>query len=270
MCVGEAYVSTLGIEKAIRRRVLTIPVLHLPPAEQAALDLQARCGLDVEWPSPGLSAAPADCVAGFHDGIATVVPCEQPHDVEILAVQDVTDVLPSWPGFQALFEHNLEFCGEDLEEALGDNTEYVGYTYQPSRHHWEGGVRQVACAIGKTDGQWTDRSGLVPTPTTPVEINSLLVGQCLAGAELTRGELGDGVLDVVACSTTHHGEVFHVSDLPDPPGAPNPGDKMIEDLINTACVPGFEAYVGRPYTDSRFGTSQCPRTPTPGPPATGG
>ena len=48
-CVGQAYVSTLGIERAIRRRVLTIPVLYLPDDDQAALDPQARCGVEVEW-----------------------------------------------------------------------------------------------------------------------------------------------------------------------------------------------------------------------------
>ena len=33
-CVAEAYVSTLGIETAIRRRVFTLPVLALPPDDQ--------------------------------------------------------------------------------------------------------------------------------------------------------------------------------------------------------------------------------------------
>jgi hypothetical protein len=252
-CVGDAYMSVLGIETVIRRRVLTLPVLYLPPADQAALDLSARCGVEVEWPSPGLLAAPADCVVGFHDGIPTVVPCEQPHDVEILAVQDVTDVVPSWPGAQALFEHNLGFCAEDLEQALGDSTEYVGYTYQPSRYQWEGGVRQVVCAIGTQSGTWTGRSGLVPTPATPTPFEALVPGQCVLDPGLVDGDTGDGVVDVVACAVPHDVEVFFAGDLPDPPGAPYPGDKALSDLTSTQCYPAFESYVDRLWAESRFG-----------------
>jgi hypothetical protein len=252
-CAGQAYVSTLGIEKAIRRRVLTLPVLYLPPSDQAALDLPGRCGVDIEWPSPGLLASMADCVDGFHDGAPTVVPCEQPHDVEVLAVQDVTTDIPNWPGYRALFEHNLNFCAQDLEQALGDTTEYTGYTYQPSRHHWEGGVRQVACAIGKVDGKWTGRSGLVPTPTTPTPFEALVPGQCVLDSGLLDGDTGDGVVDVVDCSVDHDVEVFFGADLPDPPGAPYPGDKALSDLTATQCYPAFETYVGRLWAESRFG-----------------
>ena len=90
-------------------------------------------------------------------------------------------------------------------------------------------------------------------PTSLVDINSLTVGQCLLGAGLVDGDIGDGLLEVVDCSLPHHAEVFHVSVFEEPAGAPYPGDEQARNTTLARCHPAFDAYVGQIWAESRLG-----------------
>jgi hypothetical protein len=103
----------------------------------------------------------------------------------------------------------------------------------------------------------TTAAPTIPTttapPTTVVDIHSLTVGQCLLGAELVDGDIGDGLIEVVDCSLPHHAEVFHVSAFEDPAGAPYPGDEQARNTTLARCHPAFDAYVGQIWAESRLG-----------------
>jgi hypothetical protein len=86
-----------------------------------------------------------------------------------------------------------------------------------------------------------------------VALHSLTVGQCLYGEQLLDGDLGDGLVEVVDCSQPHHAEVYHVSRLDDPAGAPWPGEDHPENTALSRCHPDFDAYLGRVWAESRLG-----------------
>jgi hypothetical protein len=256
-CVATAFVRSFGIEHAIRRRVLTIPMLTLSDEELAVLDLGA-CGAEVTLPPLTLGAAVGECLADVDRGDRepALVPCDTTHNGEIFAVLDLADVVAEWPGVRFIGETAARVCKREAESVTAGQ-EGLGLEWSvPSRQVWERGGRLVTCVVGHVDGRdWTAPSGLVPQPSvsTTVDYYALVVGQCLIGDELVGGGFTEWTFEAVDCSVPHHAEVFHVSDLPDPAGTPYPGDRMAADLAQTLCVPGFQAYVGRPYMDSRLG-----------------
>lgn len=290
-CVARSYVSTLGIEVAIRRRVLTIPTLAVSPDQFDALQLSARCGTDISLPPIGIDAMPGHCIAffGSPDRLPAIVSCDAAHNAEVVSVVDLGTVFADWPGVRILALYTQVTCIRDAETALDGREGFaVNWTY-PSRRTWEQAGRRLMCVVGRAGGvDWTGPIGIVPTaptttpqpittpppttplPTTPpattsptttatptptllVDINSLTVGQCLLGAELVDGDIGDGLMEVVDCSTPHHAEVFHVSAFDEPAGAPYPGDEQARNTTLARCHPAFDAYVGRIWAESRLG-----------------
>ncbi len=256
-CVAAAYISSVGVEELMRRRILTVPALALTPEQQAAVDVGGRCSTMVSWPFSGPPAtAIAECVADFNapDRPSTVVPCDQPHNMEAFAVEDLSDTLDEWPGARGLIQRTSELCEAEALQAIANRPELVLGTYQPSRMHWLMGNRRVGCAILRADGQpFTAPSGVLVQPTV-APFPSLVAGQCFVDADLVAGEYGDGVVDVVDCRAPHHGEVFHAANLPVPSGTPYPGDDAVADHANAACIPAFDAYVGIPFMSTSLGT----------------
>ena len=167
-CVATNFVHAVGIDRALERRVLTIPMLALPEAELAAIDLPA-CGVTVKLP-PLEPGEIGDClVANQGQAEWAQAACNAPHNREVIAIVNLTDLMPSWPGIAAINEHASVACGALAEAAAAarDDT-FRLYWASPTRQAWERGGRTVTCTVGPADYlEWTEQFGLVePTSTT--------------------------------------------------------------------------------------------------------
>ncbi len=89
----------------------------------------------------------------------------------------------------------------------------------------------------------------------PVAVNRVEVGTCFNDA-------GDsGAFDytdfaVVDCDEPHDNEVYHLFDAP---GSDEyPGNEAIAEVTRDGCLSAFEAYIGKPYTESVFAILPIP------------
>ena len=165
-CAATAYVDQLGIERAIRLRVLTLSVLTLPPEDQLRLDMAGRCNIDFAWGSAELGAAPGDCLSGFGSGreATTIVGCEGEHNAEVVGTHDLSSAVSAWPGIRGVQDLEDEMCAKDFDAMTGDSPDdYYGGFDLPARESWEQGGRTITCVIFR-DGYepWQGPSGLVP------------------------------------------------------------------------------------------------------------
>ena len=164
-CVATNFVRRLGVERAVERRVLTIPVLALSDADLTAIDL-AGCGASITLP-PLIPGVVGDCLAAA-EGDALRVACDAPHEYEVIHLADITEIMPSWPGQAALSEHGSTACQAVAEAAIAgrDLTLHL-YWWPPTRVAWERGSRVITCVVGPADnGVWTAPFALVPASTT--------------------------------------------------------------------------------------------------------
>jgi hypothetical protein len=168
-CVARSYVTTLGIEAAIRRRVLTIPTLALAPTDFESLQLSTNCGVDITLPPVGLGVAVGDCIAAYGSPESEAVDCVEAHNAEVLSIVDLATVVEDWPGIRTVTQIARDSCIRDVETAVDGSDELAGYDVYwryPGRRSWEQGGRLVSCVIGHADGSdWTGPSGVVPTQT---------------------------------------------------------------------------------------------------------
>jgi hypothetical protein len=89
-------------------------------------------------------------------GDVRVVPCRQPHDLEVFAV--VTLPGSRYPGDgriqdladDACTAHLLDYTGRNLDQ-LDDSIDYGFFT--PDRGSWQLGDRQVTCSLESTSGE---------------------------------------------------------------------------------------------------------------------
>ena len=168
-CVATNFVQRLGVERAVERRVLTIPVLALPDADLARIDVSG-CGAAITLP-PSTPGVVGDCLATAEQ--PTRVACDTAHEREVIALVDVSGVMPAWPGHRALNDHGETACMTIAEAAMaGRDLVFRLYWWGPSRGAWERGSRVIVCTVGPIDnGVWTAPFALVPpapaTSTTP-------------------------------------------------------------------------------------------------------
>ena len=154
-CVATNFVRRLGVERAVERRVLTIPVLALSDADLTAIDLTG-CGAAIMLPplTPGVVG---DCLAAT-DTDATRVACDTPHEYEVIHLPDVTDThagMARTPG-----PVGTRGCG--LPSGRGGRRGGTRHTRsgctggRRARVAWERGSRAIVCAVGPADnGVWT-------------------------------------------------------------------------------------------------------------------
>lgn len=109
--------------------------------------------------------APGDCVTGLVIGVseriqidaASVVRCDQPHDLEVFAVFDLAPTAfdtegGAYPGQQRIVDAASAGCGEQLEQ-LGEVAESIGLiSVWPTPESWTQGDRSVACAAYSVTG----------------------------------------------------------------------------------------------------------------------
>jgi hypothetical protein len=168
-CLARNYVRELGVERVIERRVLTLPVLTLNALDLAAID-PSGCGAQLATPEFALGQL-GDCLADvFRTAVWPVVACTGPHNGEILAVTDLTGVVPEWPGWSAMNDRGRSVCtaAADAAQATAESAADRAFTlwwFPPTRAAWEAGGRLITCVVGPfDDGDWMAPSGLVPTP----------------------------------------------------------------------------------------------------------
>lgn len=109
-----------------------------------------------------MAVQPGDC---FDDPEATAddtvsalqaLPCSEPHDNEVFAVESIAAVFGSeYPGRQALEEHAYDVCSGNVFDAYV-GTEYFDselevFTLTPTDDSWSQGDRDVVCVLYKLD-----------------------------------------------------------------------------------------------------------------------
>ena len=165
-CMATAFVDSLGVERAIRLRVLTLSVLNVPPEDQVRMDLLGRCGIEFTWPSAEFAVEQGQCLTGFGSGRegTTVVDCAGPHNAEVVGKHDLSGGLPAWPGLRAVQNEADAGCSRNSEGLLGQSAYFSGYDV-PTRGAWEQGGRLATCVILAPDfATWEGAADLNPGP----------------------------------------------------------------------------------------------------------
>ena len=104
-----------------------------------------------------------------------------------------------------------------------------------------------ATATGAQGGGRDDRIG--PPGDGQPAFEALVPGQCFDEiVDDAAGALHRMVL--VSCDVPHDAEAFARLALPDPPGAPFPGEQAVRRSAYQACLQQFSAYVGSEYAVS--------------------
>lgn len=108
-----------------------------------------------------MNVQPGDCFDDPGSGDEVVfqleaVPCSEPHDNEVFAVESVSGAFGSeYPGRQSLEEHAYEVCsGPVFDSYVG--TSYLDssldvFTLTPTDDSWSQGDRDVVCVLYKLD-----------------------------------------------------------------------------------------------------------------------
>ena len=191
-CVAIAYVDVLGVNEVIRRRILTIPLLAVPSADEERLDLQRRCGVSPVVQLAQLDAPVGTCLTGFGSGADSteVIDCAAAHNAEVVAVHDLGAEYATWPGMQMLRDKTTTQCPADVEALPVDAVDYIAGWDMPDRASWEQAARTLTCTLVRPGfASWTGPSDVaLPAPTTTapanvgqevLDIDTLAVGQCL-------------------------------------------------------------------------------------------
>lgn len=82
------------------------------------------------------------------------VPCNEPHDNEVIHLFDVEDE-DEFPGTDALMEQ-AETCTGPFEQYVGisyDESELEIFPFVPTAESWERGDREIVCAVYLPEGQ---------------------------------------------------------------------------------------------------------------------
>lgn len=139
------------------------------PAGDAAAATSSTGPPVTAGPVAASELVPGDCVTGLVLGVeqrieiesASVVRCDQPHDLEVFAVFDLDAAAlspedGSYPGSRRVVDAAGDGCDEKLEQ-LGDVAESIGLiSVWPTAESWAQGDRVVACAAYSITGSPID------------------------------------------------------------------------------------------------------------------
>ena len=124
-----------------------------------------------------------------------------------------------------------------------------------------GAALAVVALLALDDGDGDAEAGSTSTTPAgePTSFDEVAVGTCFndAGDE---GALDYTELAVVDCAEPHDNEVYHLFDATG--GATYPGDEKLAQVTRDGCLSAFEAYVGKPYTESAFAILPIPPSET--------
>ena len=109
-----------------------------------------------------------------------------------------------------------------------------------------------ATTTSTTEAATTTSAGLSASAEA-VGLRDLSIGQCF---DLPRDdpEASDRAVWVVPCADPHTHEVYSVVAYEGPTvkGGAYPGTAVVQDWAEQTCYAGFEAFVGRPWTESSY------------------
>ena len=115
-------------------------------------------------------------------------------------------------------------------------------------------------ATGAQGGARDDRIG--PPASGRVATDAPTEGTCFNEVLDAATDPPAHVIVAVDCAGPHDAEVFLRTILPEPAGAPYPGDQAIDRESYMACLSRFQTYVGTPYATSALRASLLRPTDT--------
>lgn len=283
-CVAGAYVDVIGIDRAVALQILTLPLLSLSTDERQRLDLENRCGAKLP---PVVADVPVGgCLRDFGTGVLAATDCAGSHNAEVVGLHDLNARHPLWPGMRTIRTSTLELCSVDVAAVGGGPAGYVPGWDTPTREQWERGRRTLICVLVRPNYEaWTGPSGLLPpagpststivaggpAPTTAtsgapsttvppgavelLDVSQITeIGTCVYRAPALPGQLdADRRFFRVACSMPHQAELYHRFDIAGAADVPYPGDAIVQEQADAACMYVFGTYVGEAWATSRFG-----------------
>lgn len=145
--------------------LVAVAACSADPAEDVSESTAASVPSVSAGPVAASALVPGDCVTGLVIGVeertqidsASVVRCDQPHELEVFAVFELTPADfdtedGSYPGQQRVVDRADDGCGARLED-LGEVAESIGLiAVWPTVESWNSGDRAVACAAYSITG----------------------------------------------------------------------------------------------------------------------
>ena len=105
--------------------------------------------------------------AGILSGLVSKVPCDQPHQQEVVGRFDAPD--GSWPGASGIETIASPQCSAFAEQYIGSPVQGVELIWiYPGKRSWDNGNRTVVCSVRNADGtkrRGSLHGGVSPTTT---------------------------------------------------------------------------------------------------------
>ena len=124
----------------------------------------------------------------------------------------------------------------------------------PEYEAWEGATGLIPAPTETTTTTIAPTTTVATAPPPPAigevvnDLDRVAVGQCLFGPDmLDLTQIAVATVTVAACTSPHHAEVFHVSELDAALGVPYPGDAAVQQDGDARCLFAFNGYVGVDY-----------------------
>ncbi len=174
-----------------------------------------------------------------------VVPCDQPHIIEMTRLARADGFGAAYPGDAVLDKYVTDRCEPFLRERLGAPWDPDGRFYpgavMPSRESWRGGDRDIWCGIQARTSWFSSPDRLDEwTGVAAQQDQSLLIaaGTCVA--------VDEGTNRAVDCNATHSYEVTGVATVA-PTVTRYPVDEVQwRQVIGDQCARLGTAYLGHP------------------------
>lgn len=252
------------------RVFLTVLVLALAAAASACHVSVGPGGIEVDDAPhiPIRDLGPGECMESFSaldayargTGVdAVVVPCEEPHELEVSAVFEVSDAPEAYPGEGAMEQRAGVMCLEAFGEYTGidawDTNLISGQVY-PLAASWEQGDRQITCLIHHRDRTVLNGSVRGAGDTLFVDLGerrgwqSVTAGECLNNVALFGFT---GKLSVTECAKLHEAEVHYVAEIT-VFGDDYPGDEALRSHVRQECAARVADYIGGPIEEAELDT----------------
>lgn len=136
---------------------------------EESVDVPVGTSVIIEWSTGGLSVngefagslegdlLEGDCISGepgWSRANTDVVPCEAPHEYQIVGLIPYTSTDDAFPGDAAVDQLSEEYCYDAFEDFVGisyDRSQWYMTAWLPSAETWQDGDRSVICTVHADD-----------------------------------------------------------------------------------------------------------------------